>query len=427
MKPISLSLAVLLVCACDLTTVDAPDVVEPGQLANADGAAARYVGALTLFYGAYGANSQFDAQSLVFATGLVADEFSNTSVAGINVALDSRVMPENPGFGGGGTFTALSQARTNALAGIYALQQYAPEPRSRIGQLFAVVAYTELFFAESYCSGLPLAQFTGGRPSGVDSYGTPISRVEMLERALEDFDSAAANAGTSTSIQNLARVGSGRVLLNLGRLADAATAVSGVPTDFVYSSEHSASINPNSLAQATGLSVADREGGNGLDFRSANDPRVTVVQGTGFQANQFLWTKMRSLAAPITLASGIEARLIEAEAALQAGDSSTWLSLHNSLRATVPGLTPLADPGNATAREDLHFRERAFWLFGQGQRLSDLRRLVRQYHRQVDALFPIGTYQGPGGGVYGNDVTLTPLFQSEIFNPNYTGCQNRDP
>jgi hypothetical protein len=217
------------------------------------------------------------------------------------------------------------------------------------------------------------------------------------------------------------------VLLNLGRFADAATAVSGVSTDFVYSSEHSATINPNSLAQATGLSVPDREGSNGLDFRSANDPRVTVVQGSGFQANQFLWTKMLSLSAPITLASGVEARLIEAEAALQAGDVGTWLSLHNGLRATVPGLAPLADPGSATAREDLHFRERAFWLFGQGQRLSDLRRLVRQYNRQADALFPIGTYQGPGGGVYGNDVTLTPLLQLEVFNPNYTGCQNRDP
>jgi starch-binding outer membrane protein, SusD/RagB family len=428
MRAITLSLAVVLVCACsDLLTVDAPDVVEPGRLENADGAVARYVGALTLFYGAYGANSRFDAQSVVFATGLVADEFTNTSVAAANVALNSRVMSEDGGLGGGSTFGALSQARTNALAGVYALEQYAPQPLSRIGQLFAVVGYTELFFAENYCSGLPLAEFTGGRPTGVASYGTPLTRVEMLDRALEDFDSAAANAGTGTAIQSLAAVGRGRVLLDLGQFAAAATAVSAVPTAFVYSSEHSATINPNSLAQAVGLSVADAEGTNGLNFRSANDPRVTVVQGTGSQASQFLWTKMLSLAAPITLASGIEARLIEAEAALQAGDTATWLNIHNGLRATVVGLAPLADPGSVTAREDLHFRERAFWLFGQGQRLSDLRRLVRQYGRAVGAVFPVGAYVGPGASVYGNDVTMTPLRSSEAFNPTYSGCQNRDP
>ena len=428
MKAITLSLSVVLLCGCsDLLTVDAPDVVEPGRLANADGAAARYVGALTLFYGAYGANSQFDAQSLVFTTGLVTDEFSNTVAATTNITLDSRVMPDNPGFGGGDAFRALSRARTNALAGIYALERYAPEPRSRIGQLFAVVAYTELFFAEDYCSGLALAEFAAGRPTGVESYGMPLSRVAMLERALEDFDSAAANAGTSTSIQYLAATGRGRTLLGLGRFAEAGAAVSGVPTAFVYSSEHSTTINPNSLAQAVGLTIPDREGTNGLNFRSANDPRVLVVQGTGSQASQFLWTRMLSLSAPITLASGIEARLIEAEAALQAGDSTTWLTLHNDLRATMPGLAPLADPGTGAARRDLHFRERAFWLYGQGQRLSDLRRLVRQYGRPVDAVFPVGPYFGPGASVYGSDVTMTPSFGSEVFNPNYTGCQNRDP
>ncbi len=428
MKAITLNLWVLLVCGCsDLTNVKAPDVVEPGELANADGAVARYVGALTLFYGAYGANSQFDAGSLVFTTGLAADEFMNTAFASVNMALDSRAMAEDPGLAGGATFLALSRARTNALAGIYALEHYAPQPLSRIGQLFAVVGYTELFFAESYCSGLPLAEFTGDRPTGVDSYGTPLSRVEMLDRALEAFDSAAVNAGTSTAIQYLAATGRGRVLLDLGRFAEAGTAVSGVPTAFVYSSEHSTTINPNSLAQAVGLSVADREGTNGLDFRSAGDPRVVVVQGTGSQASQYLWAKIRSLAAPITLASGIEARLIEAEAALQAGDSATWLTLHNNLRATVPGLASLADPGTPAARQDLHFRERAFWLYGQAQRLSDLRRLVRQYGRQVNAVFPVGAYTGPGASVYGSDVTMTPLLSLEVFNPNYTGCQDRDP
>jgi hypothetical protein len=39
--------------------------------------------------------------------------------------------------------------------------------------------------------------------------------------------------------------------------------------------------------------------------------------------------------ADVPLADGIEARLIEAEAALKAGDAATWLAKLNGLRAQV--------------------------------------------------------------------------------------------
>jgi len=53
----------------------------------------------------------------------------------------------------------------------------------------------------------------------------------------------------------------------------------------------------------------------------------------------------------------------------------------NALRADVnnnaasPRGAP--DPGTQVGREDLLFRERAFWLFATGHRLGDLRRLAR--------------------------------------------------
>ena len=56
----------------------------------------------------------------------------------------------------------------------------------------------------------------------------------------------------------------------------------------------------------------------------------------------------------------------------------------------------LAMPATATtpaakdAAIDLLFREKAFWTFGRGQRLPDLRRLVRQYGRTDDQVFPTG-------------------------------------
>jgi hypothetical protein len=146
---------------------------------------------------------------------------------------------------------------------------------------------------------------------------------------------------------------------------------------------------------------------------------------------------------------------MEAEADLRAGGSN-WLTILNTLRTTsttctvlttpctapagtggVAGLPLLVDPGlqslppGKTAmdvRVDLLFRERAFWLFGTGHRLGDLRRLIRQYGRDPESVFPTGTYTIPGGAstVYGPDVTAV-ISRLELNNPNFTGCLNRDP
>jgi hypothetical protein len=419
-----------LVGCSDLTNVEAPDVVRPETLANPVGAAAEYAGAVTLFNRAYGTGNLSDVPTaiadiaLVSAAGLVADEFTLVTGGAAAVSEDLRTMPEGTG---GSAYQALSRARLNSLIAIAALRQFAPQPQRRIGQLFALVGYVELFFAEDFCAGLPLAALVGGQLSGTSSYGSPLTRDQMLELAKSDVDSAEANAGGDAQIVALARVGRGRALINLGRFAEAAVAVGAVPTNFNYSSEHSATVIPNVLSQVTGVTVSDREGTNGLNFRSAGDPRVAVALGTGARSSDYILTKMAAVSSPITVASGVEARLIEAEAALQAGNSGQWLALHNALRATVPGLGPLADPGSASARVDLHFRERAFWLFGTGQRLSDMRRLVRQYGRAADAVFPVGTYKGPGASTtYGTDVTLSPG-SGERLNPKYPGCQNRDP
>ena len=130
------------------------------------------------------------------------------------------------------------------------------------------------------------------------------------------------------------------------------------------------------------------------------------------------------------MVTGIEARLIEAEAALQADRNNTsptgtgWLGILNDLRATAitPAMAPLADPGSFEARVDLLFRERAFWMYLTGHRLGDLRRLVRQYGRAQDAVFPTGTYHK--GGAYGSDVNF-PVSSDERNNPNFESCLDR--
>jgi len=128
--------------------------------------------------------------------------------------------------------------------------------------------------------------------------------------------------------------------------------------------------------------------------------------------------------APIVLAGTTEARLIQAEALLQAGDAAASLALLNGLRAAV-GLAPLDDPATPDGRVTQLFRERAFWLWLTGHRLGDLRRLVRQYHRSSGTVYPTGPYAG-GPLMYENELDLSVY---EVNNPRYdpAACDPRQP
>jgi hypothetical protein len=124
----------------------------------------------------------------------------------------------------------------------------------------------------------------------------------------------------------------------------------------------------------------------------------------------------------VVAADGIEARLIEAEAALQTPDLPGMTTILNDLRATQ-GLDPLAVPGSQAEGVDLLFSERAFWMFATGHRLGDMRRLIRQYGRTAETVFPSGVYLK--GGSYGDDVNM-PIPQEEGNNPNSDGCLDRN-
>ena len=116
---------------------------------------------------------------------------------------------------------------------------------------------------------------------------------------------------------------------------------------------------------------------------------------------------------------------------LNSGDYVGMTGILNALRAAPPSIgafkpaamAPLVAP---TVKDDavtLFFREKAFWTFGRGQRLGDLRRLVRQYGRAQDQVFPTGQHYK--GGNYGSDVNL-PVPDAERVNPQFKGCLDRN-
>src|SRR5207245_1967916 len=149
------------------------------------------------------------------------------------------------------------------------------------------------------------------------------------------------------------------------------------------------------------------------------------------------------------VATGVEARLIEAEAALQADTTSPPAAFYSALNdprtnpsnrsyldpnpiesgaAAIPALSPLtaADAAAAGGAVKLLFNERARWLWLTAHRLGDLRRLERQYGRPDSTVFPKGSYFKSNFPVYGTDVNI-PVPITERNNHNFTGCLDRLP
>ena len=93
-------------------------------------------------------------------------------------------------------------------------------------------------------------------------------------------------------------------------------------------------------------------------------------------------------------------------------------------RRALAAQPALAAPAAGTAAENVFFREKALWQFGRGNRLGDLRRLIRQYGRTESTVFPEGGFHKSPFN-FGDDVNFA-VPDSEKQNPNFTGCLDRN-
>jgi hypothetical protein len=413
----------------EVLSVTDPDIINPGNVASAAGANAVRLGALARLNAA-----TTGGESLFLLGGLFTDEWNNGDSFIARQEIDQRIITIENSF-----LTAanrsLHRARLSGEQAVGLLQEFDPTaPSANVAEMFFVQAFVENLMAEHYCNGIILSDVV----NGAEKYGSPLSTVAVFERALAHADSGLALiTGTTAAdlkVKYALQVTKGRILLNLGRPADAATAVAGVPTSFAYQTFHSTTTSDNQIwlfnNSARRYSVSTGEGTNGLNFATANDPRLPICQGgdTQCRAIGVTSTTRDDLTGPlyvqriwptrdasVTIVSGIEARMIEAEAQLKAGQAAAAVATLNAARTTVSALTPLTDPGTEATRIDLLFRERAFWMYSTGHRTGDLRRLIRQYGRAANSIFPTGAWHK--GGNYGADVTV-PIPQAEENNPN---------
>lgn len=380
-------------------------------------------------------------------TGLLTDEWKSSDVGPTLIETDQRSIQTNNGSVQA-AYNALQQSRGHARTAIDKLKQFTPDSTWNIGQMYFTLGFEEMMLAEEFCNGVPMTYTVNGVPQ----YGPPLTGAAIYAIALAHMDSAVTlTTATSASVvatHRAALIGKARVLVDQGSFAAAAALVSvvAVPTSYQYLLTFEQTSGDNqiwtqnvSIGSSTVGDSADAAGviGNALPFASAKDPRVPTVAGTVAAEDgstplvvQQIW-KNRS--DPVPLVSGVDARLIEAEAALNANDFATMIATLNALRATsqtigtyvvgtMPALTTI--PTTRDAAVTLFFREKAFWSFGRGQRLPDSRRMVRQYGRAQSQAFPTGRFFKSPADTYKSDVNF-PVPDGELTNPNFKGCIDR--
>lgn len=431
---IALAACLTLQTGCGLLDTDQPNIIDPGDLDTPEGAEALRIGAIRDFaFVKDGDGSQFDTEGLLVLTGDMADEFQHSGFIPSTVEFDQRLVATNNGSLSVAYFD-LQHARVATEGAAFALQTFATDPdnNSGIPEMLSLAGFTYIYFGEDFCSGVPYSD----TQNGVVVPGGQTTTTETFRRALERFDSALAmpSIGLDLRVQYMAQVGKARAHLFLREYTEAAQAVQGVPTNFQYLTEHDPS--PLQLANAVfiygtsdptvssggSISLADVEGGNGLPFRTDNDARVPFVDtghlGLDQTTPQFDIIKYDNEGASVVVADGIEARLIEAEERLSATDVPGMMTILQNLRATAitPALPVLGTPAGVTDAADTLFKERAYWMYATGHRLGDLRRLIRDYGRTVNTVYPIGTYLR--GGSYGTLVSF-PVPVDEDPNPNF--------
>ena len=455
LTPLAALVAVSL-SACDsnkVLEVSDPDVARPEALNDPSALPTLRAGAIGSFGIAY--NGQSSDEEQVHLSASLGDEFINTETFPTRIEFDQRAQTiTNTSLVG--TFVDINRARGLAQRAIAGVSKFAKNSADSVSlpEVLSLAGLTYVLFAENYCAAVPVSTVND---DGTFNFGPPLNTDQQLDSALVKFNTALGLPVLSSTFKQLAQVGKGRALLDKGDYVAAAAAVAGVSTTFQYNYQHSETTgaqNNGTWALTTNVGrfgIADRKGGNGLPYQTDGDmtkagfdPRVANFirpnnGGRGFDNGipggefQYLQQKYPLRASPSTIADGVEARLIEAEAALQANDAAGALATLNALRSNATVLaqrgldTLIAKKGGSlpaltlqatkAAQIDQLFKERAYWLFLTSHRLGDMRRLIRQYGRPANSVFPTGPYFK--GGTFGTDVN-SPVPQREQNNPNYT-------
>ena len=349
------------------------------------------------------------------ASGLAAGELVETTQTASRWSYDRRtVLPTEAHYAtfscvAVGVYTPINTARHTNDQAVRVLEGWTDEQVANRSQLIAtnaaIAGFSLLLLGEGFCQG-------------VIAVGAPLTSEQLFDSAEARFTKAiaAAQAANDQAALNLAYVGRARARINRDDAAGAAADAALVPQSFVYNATADANSEQRNnrvfRQNNQNFSVTVGPEYRALTWNGTPDPRVSSTnlnQLSGDQINP-RWTqnKFTSLSASYPIATGIEARLILAEAR----GGAEGIAILNELRGRPGvGLPPL------TAQESADFtaalveeRRRELWL--QGNRWYDERRFELTQFPAVGATYA-------KGGVYG-DQRCWPVPDAErLANPNF--------
>jgi len=402
-------------------------------------------------------------------TGLLTDEFELAGTFPTRREVDFRSINSDNQTLTDELFTPLQVTRTSADAVVPRFQNAKSNPEFADvtdeldqgivwGKLYG--GYDRLLFAEAYCQSI----FSS--PVEESSPVLPVDRAKEAQTVLQDAESL-ASAASMTGEQEAAIVGQARALMFQGQYQQAASLVSSIPTDFTYLVNYSdnQTDEENEVYQLTwnhilALRWTVGDGTNAarlneswpylnewmsqgllvppsqhdlVAFGSSSWPVYlqTVYGGVDPSPSSNPGGKVRTGAASnasMLLASGWEARMIEAEAQLRAGSYALANSTVNDLltestqvdnpirqiNSNVPfgAFSPVDFSPDSSFEANIKqlARARAAGMWISGTRLGFLRRLalndnIDLYPPKIDA----------DGNVVGQDIAF-PVVKQEIDN-----------
>ncbi|MGH7476116.1 MAG: RagB/SusD family nutrient uptake outer membrane protein [Longimicrobiales bacterium] len=377
--------------------VDAPGLVDAGDMSNPENAALLVNGVIADFECALGA--------YIVNSALLGNELRDASVTAARFPLDQRTIDDSSPYGVNscagnppGIYRPLATAiwtSNNALSLLGGWTDAEVADRTDlIAQAAAYSGYSHVLMGEGFCSAV------------IVENGPEVQAQQVFEAAEARFTTAidAAQASGNTDILNLARLGRARARLNLGDLggaaADARALLASDPTyEKVATASVASSRRWNRVGdEFLGGRVTVDSSYRGLTVDGVPDPRVEIID-TGTRGHDsatpvFIAAKYgeeRTAAlreVPVPVATWREAHLIiaEAEGGQEAVDRINILRSHWGL--------PAYAGGTAAEIQQQVIEERARELYLEGHHLNDLRRFNLPNTPSVGAPYRQGGFYG---------------------------------
>src|SRR5437667_234735 len=349
----------------DPLRVSIPSIVPPGSLSDSAALATLRAGAIgnfsIAFSGDHPDGNGGTGEGVIMYGGLLADEWINSETFPTRIEVDARTI-QVTNSDVDLWYRLLHQARNSAEKTANQYAALLPDDPGH-AEMLSLAGYTYLFFAETFCSGVPVSHLNP--TTGDITYGVPLTTTQLLDTAIARFDAALVVAGTITDA-----------------------------TDSAAKANRATGVEERWMKAEAALR-ADTATASATFLAALNDPRANASGRAYCNPNPFDRTN------PLTNQVPVLPNLTATDAANAGGAVNLlfnerarwlWLTAHRlgDLRRLV---RPFANGG---------------------------------YERAENTVFPTGPYFKPGSPPYGTDVNI-PVPITEQNNPNFTACLDRLP